>query len=136
MKHIFITTTFCIGFLLAGKNVNAQNNPAPAVKIATEENDLKPAAESAKFAGVKQEQSKAPVMPAFQKSAVPQQTAGVAAPEADITKDVKAIEIKADSQKGQKIQNADRPKTSTIEPVKKAEPATKPMPLAAPAIEG
>jgi hypothetical protein len=50
--------------------------------------------------------------------------------------DLKAVEIKPGAQKLKQPQNADRPKTSTIEPVKKTEPAAKPVPVAAPAIEG
>lgn len=136
MKHLFITVTCCIGFLVAGTTAFAQNSTAPAAKIANDENVLKPAAENAKTTQVKQVESKAPVMPAFQKStAVPEQTA-VSAPATEISNDVKAIEIKADTHKGQKIQNADRPKVSTIEPAKKTDPATKPTPRVAPAIEG
>lgn len=137
MKHLFITAAFCIGFLMADKNACAQNNTAPAAKIASDENALKPSAESAKTSSLKQGEPKQPIMPAFQKSTTaPEQTAAVTAPAADITKDAKAVEIKANTQAGKQPQNADRPKTSTIQPAKKTEPLVKPMPVAAPAIEG
>ncbi len=50
--------------------------------------------------------------------------------------DMKGIEINPGMQKGMPAINADRPKTSTIEPAKKTTPAAKPVPVAAPLIEG
>lgn len=135
MKQICIIATFCI-CLLVTKNVSAQKIAAPDVKVASDENALKPSAESAKTARLKQEEPKPPAMTLQKSVTTPQQTAAVINQPADITKDAKAIEIKPNTKKGQQLKNADRPKTSTIEPAKKTEPAAKPMPVVAPAIKG
>lgn len=45
--------------------------------------------------------------------------------------DMKGIEINPEDKKGQEVKNIDRPKTSTIEPAKKEEPAAKPKPKVA-----
>jgi hypothetical protein len=50
--------------------------------------------------------------------------------------DMKGTEIKPGDKKGLETKNIDRPKTSTIEPEKKAVPAAKPKPVVAVPVEG
>jgi hypothetical protein len=50
--------------------------------------------------------------------------------------DMKGNEINTGMKKGMPVINADRPKTSTIEPTKKATPSAKPAPVVATLIEG
>lgn len=78
--------------------------------------------------------SAAPVVIAIAADAVPAKPV----PAADAVKpeEMKGTEINTGTQKGLPIQNADRPKQSTINVEKKAEPVTKPKPVTAPAIEG
>lgn len=132
MKHILTAATICMAFLLAGENAGAQNNTAALAKSAGDENPVKPIVETGKII-LKPQEPAQPAMPALQRSTTTAAKATAAkAPEADFSKDVKALEVNAGTQKGLQPKNIDRARTSTVDPARTAPAAT--MPQAAPVI--
>jgi hypothetical protein len=117
MKRIITNAACIICLLLAALPSNAQQAKAPAAQIVTG-SEQKAASQNTAT------EVKAPAKPAdmpFQKSEVKQQQQAVA-PEKPAAEEPKAIEVSAATQKGMPIKNADRPKTSTIQPDKKVRP--------------
>ena len=110
MKRIIIIAPCIICFLLGALSSNAQQVKVPAAQIATE-SEQKAATKST--ATEVKEVAKPAAMP-FQKTEAAQQQQAVA-PEKPAATEIKALEVNASTQKGMPLQNADRPKVSTIQ---------------------
>ena len=116
MKKYILITACIICFFLLTLQSNAQQAKVPAAKIAPE-TEQKTVAQST--ATDVKEPAKPAVLP-FKKAEATQQVA--ASPEKPKEEELKGIEVSASTKKGMPIQNADRPKTSTIQPDKKVRP--------------
>lgn len=112
---------------------------ANAVHAQQEEKTVKPMPEALTKSPAADKPSASPVAKNIASDAVPATPSPATSPspaKAVTADDMKGIEINPGMQKGMPAINADRPKTSTIEPAKKTTPAAKPVPVAAPVIEG
>jgi hypothetical protein len=123
MKKNLIILSCCICFLLSAANANAQNSEAPVAKIAPEETALKPDAKNLTTSKIA-EPSK-PVAIPLQKSETPQKVSPADQPKANMPGGNN--EFSNNAPKAQVPLNMDRPKPSTIQASKPAEPA-KPTP--------
>lgn len=101
---------------------------ANAVQAQQEEKTPKPLPAAATKSPASDKPSAEPVAKQIASDAVPAVPTPTPANTAAKAEDMKGMEIKPGDQKGQEVKNIDRPKTSTIEPVKKEEPAAKPKP--------
>lgn len=127
MKMFKLITVIALS-VAAANTVQAQQEEKTAVKPLPAALTKSPAADkpSAEYAAKQIAADAVPAAPSPSKSPA----------DAAKAEEMKGIEINPGMQKGMPAINADRPKTSTIEPAKKTAPAPKSVPVIAPAIEG